>query len=123
MQIEEFGKELSNARINFKLPGLEIEVDFIDREGFKIVAKRHGEKPDKTIEVGRKGQTVEKAINDALNFANLTLEEGAQVQGEIERFLDKYFNTPAPAVEAKVEEKPTVAAPAEVDIVEECAAQ
>lgn len=123
MQIEESGKEVSSARISFTLPGLQIEVDFIDKEGFKIVVKRLGEKPDKTIEVGRKGQTVEKAINDALNFANLTLEEAAQVQGEIERFLDKYFNPPAPTMEVKAEEKPTVAAPAAVDIVEECAAQ
>lgn len=122
MQIEEFGKELSNARINFKLPGLEIEVDFIDREGFKIVAKRHGEKPDKMIEVGRKGEIGrnEKAINDVLNFANLTLEEGAQVQRQIERFLDKYFNPQDSAVEVGPEEEGVRVA---VDVVEGCAAQ
>lgn len=129
MQIEESGKDVSNAKIGFKLLGVQIDVDFIDREGFKIVVKRLGEKQDQIIEVGRKGELGrnEKAINAALVFANLSLEEGAQVQDKVGRFIDKYFN---PSIDCKNidtaadrEHSETSGSRVATNVAEECAAQ
>lgn len=94
MIIEENGKWVGDASISFKLEGVDIVLDFISSDSFKIVVNRPGQRPDRAIEIGRKDQNYEKALNDALNFANLTLEEAAQVQEKMEQFIIKYFGTP-----------------------------
>ena len=111
MKVTEGGKWIGDASISFELEGVKMVLDFISSDSFKIVTKRSDHKPDQNIEIGRKGEKHGKAINDSLNFANLSLEESAQVQVQMEQFIAKYFSARAALENAGA------------SAVEECAAQ
>lgn len=111
MKVVENAGWIGNASISFELDGVKIVLDFISSDSFKIVTKKSDQNSSQSIEIGRKGEKYEKAINDSLVFANLTLEESAQVQEKMERFISNYFCP-------KIDQEQTV-----TGAVEECAAQ